>query len=123
MKCPKCGSETHRFDNVMYACDKCDWVRHADEVINTLWARAEKAEAELKAIKERIEAINFETLNKIYCNQAFVGTDENCEQIWDYANISIDKVLNEMLDLIKQIGGVKMEALLLILIPVVIGFL
>ena len=39
MKCPKCGSETHRFDNVMYACDKCDWIRHADEVINTLSAR------------------------------------------------------------------------------------
>jgi len=52
MKCPKCGSETHRFDNVMYACDKCDWIRHADEVINTLSERAEKAEGELKAIKE-----------------------------------------------------------------------
>ena len=39
MKCPKCGSETHRFDDVMYACDKCDWIRHADEVINTLSAR------------------------------------------------------------------------------------
>lgn len=39
MKCPKCGSETHRFDDVMYACDKCDWIRHADEVIHTLSAR------------------------------------------------------------------------------------
>lgn len=54
MKCPKCGSETHRFDNVMYACDKGDWIRHADEVINTLSERAEKAEGELKAIKEII---------------------------------------------------------------------
>jgi len=96
MKCPNCGSETHRFDNVMYACDKCDWIRHADEVINTLSERAEKAEGELKAIKARIEAV--EELATIE-NGHFVA-----ECRW---NAGYNTGIFDCKEIIKQIGGEK----------------
>ena len=96
MICPKCGSETHRFDNVMYACDKCDWIRHADEVINTLSERAEKAEGELKAIKARIEKINIDDICEI--------THHLIETLDTAESITLDE---KIFNFIKQIGGEK----------------
>jgi len=64
MKCPKCGSELHFFDGCMVGCDneKCDYIRHFTEYASTIEAQKEKAEGELKAIKDRIEAVTEEDM-------------------------------------------------------------
>jgi len=57
MKCEKCGSELHIFDGCMVGCDneKCDYIKHFTEYASTIEAQKEKAESELKAIKEKTD--------------------------------------------------------------------
>jgi len=112
MKCPNCGTELHFFDGCMVGCDnqECDYIRHFTEYASTIEARAEKAETELKAIKERIEAVTEKTLRKQFseilgfktCNGI---SDEECEKYT--CDECPHNIYLHILNLIKQIGGVK----------------
>ena len=71
LKCPKCGGEM-RLDydpnkgSEWFECKSCDFV----ESINTISLRCEKAEAELEAVKGRIErAIAF--LQNTDCKEVY----------------------------------------------------
>lgn len=101
MKCLNCG------DNVCWVitkntaiCDKCG-AEHTQEGLFwnccLLESRAEKAEAELKAIKERIEAVTEKNIfDCLYPHSEYIdATIAHLEQV-----IKIQ-------ELIKQIGGVK----------------
>jgi IS1 family transposase len=56
VKCPKCGSETYIIDNVTYHCCKCEWEKHADDIIHELQAKLKKTEVELEMATEKLES-------------------------------------------------------------------
>lgn len=94
MKCEACNS------TIIVADRQCENCGTSIFDIAIKWqARAEKAEAELEAIKARIEAVTEETIWNLIEKHG-LGTKETCVPcVHEYAK--------ETVNLIKQIGGVK----------------
>lgn len=112
MKCPKCGSTLHSFDGCMVGCDneKCYYRKHFTEYASTLETKKEKVEAELKAIKDRIEAVTEKDLRGCFAEKVRNKSctdieDEECEKY--YCDSCPHNAFLKILNLIKQIGGVK----------------
>lgn len=66
-----------------------------------------KAESELKAIRDRIEAVTYETIKQKIYDNAYKGVDDNNDAIWCFDDFDFKSFEKTIYDLIKQIGCVN----------------